>query len=211
MKSNASLSSISSFTALPYIPHAGVSGGRAVYKGALGVRLRQPWAASCWPAQQTPCAHMREAVFFQTADSVLVLAERAFVQTVHKRLALPADSTASGSPAFRGRWSAVRQREAGYIAGQVLGLNAHFVFERVHQLYFLRRCSASCVQALLPAGPPRPRRPGGGFLDVLRHTGLGRDSSQPHRPVLAQTRRVAELVLVGHPQKSRSSRVLAFL
>ena len=101
--------------------------------------------------------------------------------------------------------------ESGHIAGQVLGLDAHLVLQRVHQLcLFAALLGQLLCKGFFPLGHHVLAGLYGGLLDVLRAAALGKGLGHlpGHGAVLAdQVRRAAQLVPVGHPQEIQQQQV----
>ena len=169
---------------------------------------------------EAPCAHTLEAVAFQHAD----LFGRgqalgaAFVQPVQQQRC------------FAGRFYGVRQdahlleggrllgagrarfpAKSRHIPGKVLGLNAHLVLQRVHQLgLFAALFFQLLCKGFLTLGYHVLAGLHGGFLDVLRAAGLGQIFGHlaGHGAVLAdKVCWAAQLVLVGHPEEIQQQQV----
>ena len=163
---------------------------------------------------------MLKAVFFQTAD-LLWGGEPfvpALVQPVQQKAGLAcrlhrvrqdAQLFQRGGLLFGGR--ACFPAKGRHIPGKVLGLNAHLVLQRVHQLgLFAALFFQLLCKGFLPLGHHVLAGLGGGFLDVLRAAALGQIFGHlpGHGAVLTnQISRAAQLVLVGHPQKVEEQQI----
>ena len=169
---------------------------------------------------EAPCADVLETVFFEAADLFRggQTLGAAFVEPVEQeagfagrfhRVGQDAELFEGGGLLRTGRCGL--PAEGGYIAGQIFGLNAHFVLQRVNEPGFFPPLFFQLPgKGFFPLGDdvlPGLLR---GFRDVFGAAGLRQILGHlpRHGAVFAdQIGRAAELVPVGHPEEIEQQQV----